>query len=106
MTYSMFKDHEAAIEAIAQKLGDHEPSPENILQASISCMREEAYYCYPTARPETVEALLLMFENFYQDIVDEIDTTENWGEANTNRVIREANRFGLCMRKTLKMMNS
>lgn len=56
---------------LLEKLNGEKPTNENIVNASIVLMREGIYLKYPIARPEVVEALLLLLFNKYKAIEKE-----------------------------------
>lgn len=74
MIESKYQNEDEAIQAILDKLRDREPTLDNILNASASCMREDVYHQFPTAKPEVVEALLLMFRFFCEQTFGEIES--------------------------------
>lgn len=81
-------------------------TPENIVEAISDWMRKEIYKEYPAADPKVVEALLLTYQNFVFDMYKEIDSTpEEAMEELSDRLSQEGKRFGIAIKKTLKMMN-
>lgn len=102
------KTEDEVLEVIAEILQQQEleVTGENVLKASIMLMRRQAYTSFPAARPEIVEALLLMFQVFYYDVCDEIDKADNLTEAQTSELMKETYRFGRCIQKTLAKMNA
>lgn len=102
MNRSRFQNETQVVESLLEALGDRDLTTENILDAYSSCMRKDIYHQFPTARPDVVEALLLMSREILKEIIEE---GENSSEERNFQLKAEIRRFGRCIKKTLRAMN-
>ncbi len=97
---------ELALKLIQEELGDRPATPENVVEASIAATRKSIYMDYYYAKPEVVEALLLLLKNFMQAIFDEVDALEDDSEESELRIMHQVLRVSLAMRKTINQLYS
>lgn len=94
------------IVAKLQEMGIDEPTPNDMIDASESLVRQEIYERYWCAKPEVVEALLLMQRQFFEDINAEIEAVSDEAslEVLEDRIVIECHRFTKALRQTIALL--
>jgi hypothetical protein len=82
-------------------------TPEKIVEAGQSVMRDQIYREYPAFDPNVTEALLLIYANFCSELFATIDNSSGVDmDAFAKQIVDEMQRFGKALDKTIKTLAS
>lgn len=94
------------IVAKLQEMGVDEPTLNDMIDASEALVRQQIYERYYYAKPDVVEALLLMQRQFLEHVYAEIDAVNDAAclEKMQERIATECHRFSLVLRRTTALL--
>jgi hypothetical protein len=79
---------------------------ENALEAAVASVREQIYLNYCYAKPDVVEALLLVFRNSMNLLFAELDSEDDLSDQDTQRILQGIMNCSLAIDQTINELYS
>jgi len=79
---------------------------ETALAAVVASVREQIYLNYSYAKPDVVEALLLVFRNSMNLLFAELDSEEDWSDQDAQRILQGIMNCSIAIDQTINQLYS